>query len=100
MSQNPSDPFNPYSSHGNTPTTAPKPQNSLVGQFKILGIIFIILSVIGFFGAIFASLGNIVQLAQGGPKPPPNMDQAGVTGFYFGFYASIIMVGPQPAANS
>ncbi len=92
MSQNSSDPFNPYSSHGYTPTGS-QPQNSLAGQFKILGIIFIILSAIGFFGAILASLGNIVQLAQGGPKPPPNMDAAGVSGFYFGFYVSIVMVG-------
>lgn len=93
MSHNPTDPFNPYSSPGYSSIKSNQSQHPLVGQFKLLGIMFIILASIGFIGAVLASLGSFVQLAQGGPKPPPNMDPATAGGYYVGFYGSIIGVG-------
>ena len=90
-------PPNPYS----TPTPESKvyaePNTSFRTQFKILGIIFIVVASLGFIGGGFTLLSSVVQIASGKAIPPPTRpemnEQAARTGFYIGFYGTMIGFG-------
>jgi hypothetical protein len=83
---NPSNPYS-YSQTGSSTTSNNSGQDdSLRTQFKILGIIFIVMSVIGGIFAAITVLSNLIQIANGQNVPPANMKEAEKMGFYIGFY--------------
>lgn len=90
------DPYqSPLSGYSQPPYEASLRQ-SVKKQCLILGIIFIVLSVLGFVGALLASLGNLIPMIEHGGIPPEmeslrnRSNEAEDIGFVAGFYGSVI----------
>lgn len=84
---------NPYSQPTQTwPANASQPDGGSTTQFTVLGIFFIVLSVLGLGMAILYAIGQIAQLSNGAVMPPPNANEAEKTGFYIGYWGSTVSV--------
>ena len=80
---------NPYSqSTHNWPANPPQPDGGSTTQFTILGIFFLLLSVLGLGMAILFGISQVLQIASGEVAPPPNANEAERIGFYVGYWGS------------
>lgn len=95
MSNYPS-PYQPNAYQPTTPYGVQQQPPGDPGQLKVLGIIFIVMSVIGFLSMGAMAVGNIVAAANGSVEIPQDMDPAEKSGFYFGYYGVIVATALSP----
>jgi hypothetical protein len=80
---------NPYSQPTqNWPVNQPQPNGASTVQFTVMGIFFLLLSVLGLAMSILYFIGQILQISSGEVVPPPNSNEAERIGFYIGYWGS------------
>ncbi len=84
---------NPYRQSTQTwPAETPQSGSGSTTQFTILGIVFILLSILGLAMMVLYAIGQVNEMSRVPVGPPANANDAERFGFYIGYWGSIVIV--------